>query len=90
LFGEILDYLNPWDLVVLADSNLQCKFGEVASSARLIFRRRRVILSSIPWLHLSDLGTLVAAYISEDSIIARQIHRHIDQLMKSRYTNKNS
>lgn len=86
LFEEILVYLEAWDLVRLADTNLNCQFGEFALKVRTIFRRRRVIILSTHWLELGDLGSLVAAYLSVDPIISRKAHNYIDNLIKSSRT----
>jgi hypothetical protein len=77
-----LDFIDPWDLVVLADSSLPCRFGEVVESVRVLFRRRRSIILSTPWLGLEDLGSLVAAYLTVDPVISREAHRYIDKCIK--------
>lgn len=89
LFDIILSYLEPWDLIRLDDSNLKCQFGQVVSTVRKLFRQRRAIILSNPWLELSDLGSIVAAYLTVDPIISREALRYVDSLIKSSRTSRN-
>lgn len=88
LFDELLAFLDPWDLVKLDDSKLECHFGEVVASVRILFRLRRGIILSTHWLELGDLASVVAAYLTIDPIISRETHRYIDTLIKTSRTSQ--
>ena len=58
------------DVLCLADAELNSELGRVATEARSLIRVRRAIITSTDWLTHADLGSLVAAFIEADAVIA--------------------
>ena len=77
LLHELFDFLVTEDVLCLADANLDCALGLIATEIRLLVRLRRAIISSCPWLEPADLSALVVAFVETDPVISQQVHNHV-------------
>ena len=77
LLEKLFEFLETEDVLCLADAELNSELGRVATEARSLIRVRRAIISSTDWLTHADLGSLVAAFIEADAVIAYQVNLRV-------------